>query len=78
MGASTERSGLMVVRIWSEEPAGTIRARLTQTLDLSRPRETVRTAGSLDQVVGLVREWGEAFSEQARVGPPPPGTSPGR
>ena len=78
MGATSERAGLMVVRIWIEEPAGEIRARLTETLDLTTGQETVHTAGSVDQVVACVRRWGDAFSAQTRSDPAPPGTSPGK
>jgi hypothetical protein len=56
------RTGVLVVRAWLEgSPPGQLRARITQTLDISAPREVVRVVGSADDVLALVRAWLDAL-----------------
>lgn len=53
-----ERSGVLVLRIWTE--AGQrdgIRARITTESDLRAEARTSVVAGSVDEVVELVRRW---------------------
>lgn len=61
MPTTSERTGIMVVRIWTEGSEEHIHARLTGRLDLDVSEEVVSTAGSVDQIVAIVRRWGDAF-----------------
>jgi hypothetical protein len=59
-----ERTGILVIRARLE--AGhvlTLRVRITQTLDVSRPGEIVIDAATPEDVHGAVRAWLEAFME---------------
>jgi hypothetical protein len=64
MSISSERTGIMVVRIWTEGSEEHIHARLTGRLDLNASEELVSTAGTVDQIVAIVRRWGDAFVAQ--------------
>ena len=55
----------MVVRIWTEGSEEHVHARLTGRLDLNASEEMVSTAGSIDQIVAIVRRWGDAFVARA-------------
>ena len=62
MGPDTERVGVIVIRAWTEAPDGSLRARITWTLDVSRSgEEQSRAAASGEQVLAAVREWLDAF-----------------
>lgn len=61
----TDRAGVMVVRIWVEGPNRSLRARLTQTLDLSTREQTSSAAASTEEVLAIVREWVSAFVGEA-------------
>lgn len=60
--STDDRVGVLVVRVWGEGPfpAG-LRARITQTLDLSSGEEVVTTAVDTEAILRAVREWLEAF-----------------
>lgn len=58
---SSDRSGFLVVRLWSEPTATGFRARITQTLDSTSREQAMATAGSPDDVYAVVRAWVEAF-----------------
>jgi len=47
----------MVVRVWIEGGTGGLRARVTQTADLEAPEEVTAVAGSVDEIVSIVRTW---------------------
>jgi hypothetical protein len=64
MEASGERAGVMVVRIWTEGSRGRLQARLTQTLDLASREESSHAAGSVEEILTIVRKWCEAFVAQ--------------
>jgi hypothetical protein len=66
-----ERSGLLILRIRfladrsQDHPLFT--ATITTTLDLSRRAEETQTvAGSLEEIVAIVRRWIDAFVAGAR------------
>lgn len=61
----TDRAAVMVVRIWVEGPERSLRARLTQTLDLATREETSQVAATTEDVLTLVREWITAFLADA-------------
>ena len=58
------RAGVMIVRIGVEQAhERSLRARLTESSDLSSPEQTTRTAASVEEVVEIVRRWAEQFAE---------------
>jgi hypothetical protein len=61
MSAALERVGVMVIRIWTEGPGTELRARLTQTLDVSDPQDTTATVVGPEQVVDGVKRFVETF-----------------
>jgi hypothetical protein len=60
-----DRAAVMVVRIWVEGSDRSLRARLTQTLDLATREETSHVAATTEDIVALVREWIAAFPADA-------------
>lgn len=52
----------MVLRVWIEDDAGGLRARLTSTRDIASEEEITRVASSVDEIVSIVREWVEEFA----------------
>jgi hypothetical protein len=53
---------VLVVRAWLEEvPERALRARITQTLDISEHDDIVILVTSSDEVRDVVRAWLEAF-----------------
>lgn len=61
MTSQAERTGVLVVRIWIEGASGSLRARVTRTLDVEGGEETSQVAASAEQILSTVREWIEAF-----------------
>jgi hypothetical protein len=62
MAAQRERTGVLVVRVWIEADDDGLRARLTGSLDIAQPdEEASRVAGSIDEIVAIVRDWLELF-----------------
>jgi hypothetical protein len=58
-----ERTGVLVLRVWVEhDGAGGLRARITESSDLSTRQQTTVVAGSVDEVLRIVREWVQAFA----------------
>lgn len=59
MAGSEERTAVLVVRAWTEAGAqGSLRARVTCTLDVSEPgEEQTVTAASEQEIVEAVRSW---------------------
>jgi hypothetical protein len=59
---SADRTGILIVRLWLEgNPRDGFRARITQTLDSTRPEQSMATAGNPDDVYAAVRTWVESF-----------------
>jgi hypothetical protein len=59
-GDTAAKTSLLLVRAWFE--SGHLRARMTTTLDLAEPTETVRHFDSASQVEAAVHEWLEAVT----------------
>ena len=58
----SERTGVIVIRVWIEgEPHEGFRARVTATRDVLQPDRTTAAAGSVEDVVRIVRQWLEEF-----------------
>jgi hypothetical protein len=52
-----------VVRAWLEDATDkSLRARITHTLDVARPGETVILTATREEVYAAVRSWLEAFT----------------
>ena len=67
MSAGTDRVGVMVVRVWIEEPSGFFRARLTRTLDVNVREQTMQVASTSEEILAIVGEWLDAFLGDADV-----------
>jgi hypothetical protein len=66
MTRATERSGVLVVRAWVEggTTAG-LRARITQSRDLTSTDQIVTTTAAVQDILTTVEEWLDALlSEQ--------------
>ena len=58
---AAERIGVVVVRVWIEQPPGTgLRARITAQ-ELGDGEQTSKAAKSIDAIVDNVRAWLEEF-----------------
>jgi hypothetical protein len=72
MAPQPARTGLLIIRIWSDADLGTgIRARITRTLDLEAGTTSVTYARSAEDVGAAVRSWLDAFATAAGAQPPP-------
>jgi hypothetical protein len=62
-----DRIGVLVIRAWLEDGVvpGDLRARVTQTLDVSAPSPVEAVAGSVEEIVAIVVAWLNAFTGRA-------------
>jgi hypothetical protein len=59
----SERTGVLIVRVWIEGNAATgLRARITRLTDISRQEQMVSTASSIDEIEAVVRSWLKTFT----------------
>jgi hypothetical protein len=62
MAKVTERSGVLIVRAWVEAGAMPgLRARITQSHDLTSTEQTVTTTSDIDDILSTVRGWLDAL-----------------
>lgn len=62
MSLATERTGVLVVRIWTtEDDPPQVRARITRTVDVAAGEQVVSVAGTLEEVEDAVHAWLRAF-----------------
>ncbi len=67
MGAARERTGLFMVRVWTEDQAAQpFRARVTSVLDVAAPEQVVNTSASADDICDRLRAWLDAFTSAER------------
>jgi hypothetical protein len=60
--ADEQRIGVLVVRAWLEDASDTVlRARITQTLDITAHDDVVIVVSTSDDVCDAVRAWLDAF-----------------
>jgi len=60
-----DRTGVLIVRVWTEsDESRGLRARITRSVDILAPDETVSTASSVDEVLASVRSWLEEFIDR--------------
>jgi hypothetical protein len=61
-----ERTGVLVLRVWVEgHTRSGVRARVTQTTDVTTSESAVVTVESVEQVCAMVRRWLESFLARA-------------
>jgi hypothetical protein len=57
-----ERTGVLVLRVWIEyDGGGGLRARITESSDILSYEQTTVVVGSIEDVLGVVRDWLDAF-----------------
>jgi hypothetical protein len=62
MAKVTERSGVLIVRAWVEGGSvPSLRARITQSHDLTTTEQVVTTTGDVDDILSTVRDWLDAL-----------------
>jgi hypothetical protein len=57
-----DRTGVLVVRVWIEEPDHAFRARLTESADLNQLEWATRSVGNVEAATSFIRDWLEAFA----------------
>lgn len=65
MTHDTDRVGVMVISIWTEASSGSLRARMTSTLDVTSSDHPSRGAVSTEQIFDAVGEWIASFMAQS-------------
>jgi len=79
-----ERTGLLVVRAWTETSDRTLRARLIWSPDIGVRPEVVTTTGSPEELFDMIRTWVDMLlagppydaSGRSRRSPDGPGDGP--
>ncbi len=59
-----QRTGVIVVRVWLDEPTGAFRARVTESIDLERDGQRTSAVATPDGAIELVRSFLEAFARE--------------
>jgi hypothetical protein len=62
----SQRTGVCMIRIWVEDEASELRARLIMTLDITGAEEQTVSAAGADAIGEAVRGFLERFEAQAR------------
>ena len=63
-----EQTGVLVVRLWTDGTGCTgMRARITHTLAVSQPEDSVVFATSATEINRIVSGWVDAFDANSRV-----------
>lgn len=66
----TQRTGVLVLRVWLEDrEQDALRARITETLDISTSNEIERTAVGEDEILRAVGVWVRSFLDEAAAQP---------
>ncbi len=61
-----QHTGVCVIRVWVENEAPELRARLIMTLDITGGEESTATVAGPDGICNAVRDWLERFEAQVR------------
>jgi len=65
MSRTSDQVAVLIIRLWKEgDSASPLRARITQTLNISGPEEIVTSGTSVEEVLAAVGEWLAAFSSE--------------
>lgn len=72
---ASDRTAILVVRLWVEPSADGLRARITRTLDAAGVEQAMSTAATPDDICAAVRSWVDAFvtGHEALAEPVTPG-----
>ena len=66
----TQRTGVLVLRVWLEDGEhDALRARITETLDISTPAEIEKAAVGEDEILRAVRVWLRSFLDATESQP---------
>ena len=59
MAGAPERTAVLVIRLWNEKDSGrdSLRARITQSWDVSSPVRTETAAASEEEILDIVHAW---------------------
>ena len=57
-------TAVLTVRVWKEDSAGSLRARITRSLDIESSAPEQSVAASPEDVLRVVATWLEAFAER--------------
>jgi hypothetical protein len=69
-GAEEQRTGILIIRVWSEGRRATrLRIRITRTDHIGRSNETSTSTDSIDDASATVRGWLERFARSTRDSP---------
>ena len=60
--SSAGRTAVLVIRAWTERPAEILRARITQTLDVSTRTSVQKVAVSEAEILAIVSSWLREFT----------------
>lgn len=63
MSADDDLVGVIILRAWSEGAAGSIRIRVTQTLDVTARQQRSDVTATPEEALRMVRAWLDAFEE---------------
>jgi hypothetical protein len=74
--APGQRTGILIVRAWSEGPSWNLRARIIRTVDVESDYQTVGSASSADEICRIVHEWVEVLQTNRDEGSAEPGDGP--
>lgn len=61
---SRERTGVLVIRVWTDGEPPTVRARITHRSDVTGPDQTVTFASTVDDINAAVASWLQAFLDE--------------
>lgn len=61
MTSDTDRTGVLVLRIWTESANRSLCARITSILDLDGGAQDSQAAASAEEILTAVRAWIDAF-----------------
>lgn len=64
--ASAERTGVLVLRVWTEDEGSGIRARILHEQHLGSSERVSVAAASIEEVVEIVTRWLTEFAERER------------
>lgn len=64
--ASAERTGALVLRVWTEDEGSGIRARILHEQRLGSGERVSVAAASIDEIVEIVTRWLVEFAERGR------------
>jgi hypothetical protein len=62
---TSDRTGILIVRLWMEAPPDGFRARIVQTLDSMNSEHAMAAAATPEDVYAAVQTWVEEFVDSS-------------